>query len=74
MRGQSPAEATMAYVKFHHRDGGYRVHTDDGSVEPGVYVSYHQAASRARALNLTAPGAETPARRVRRRRLLRRAS
>jgi hypothetical protein len=68
-----PPEASMAYVKFHHRDGGYRVHTDDGSTEPGVYVSYHQAASRARTLNLTAPSAEPPTRPARRRRLLRRA-
>jgi hypothetical protein len=43
----------MAYLEFDRRQGGYRVHDDDGSVEPGVYVSYHQAASRVRALNLT---------------------
>jgi hypothetical protein len=55
----------MAHIKFHHLDGGYRVHTDDGTVEPDVYVSYHQAAGRARALNLVAstpPAAPAPAR------------
>ena len=58
----------MAYVKFHQIDGGYRVHTSDGSVEPGVYVSYQAAVCRARDLNvLTAPVAE--AGRPRRRRL-----
>ena len=59
----------MAHIKFHHRDGGYRVHTDDGSVEPDVYVSYHQAAGRARTLNLTSAVSEPPAPRTRRRRL-----
>jgi hypothetical protein len=47
----------MAHLEFSKRDGGYRVHNDDGSLEPGVYVSYHQAASRVRALNLTGPAA-----------------
>jgi hypothetical protein len=61
----------MAYLEFSQRDGGYRVHDDDGSVEPGVYVSYHQAASRVRALNLTGPPAPVPAGPARpRRRLL----
>jgi len=64
----------MAYLEFSQREGGYRVHDDDGSVEPGVYVSYHQAASRVRTLNLTGPTAQTPApsARPRRRFLLRR--
>jgi hypothetical protein len=64
----------MAYLEFDQREGGYRVHDDDGSVEPGVYVSYHQAASRVRMLNLSGPPAQTPApaTRSRRRFLLRR--
>ena len=55
----------MAHIRFHERDGGYRVHTDDGTVEPDVYVSYHQAAGRARTLNLTAAPEPAPARRRR---------
>ena len=51
----SEAEATMAYLKLHQAEGGYRIHLDDGSVEPDLYVSYHQAASRVRWLNLTVP-------------------
>jgi hypothetical protein len=63
----------MAHLKFHHRDGGYRVHTDDGTVEPDVYVSYHQAAGRVRTLNLTSSTSEPAATPTRRRRpLLRR--
>ena len=60
----------MAHIKFHDRDGGYRVHTDDGSVEPDVYVSYHQAAGRARALNLVASSEAEPPAPARKRRLL----
>lgn len=60
----------MAHLEFHQADGGYRVHDDDGAVEPGVYVSYHQAAARVRTLNLTGPAPATPAARPRRRRLL----
>ena len=65
----------MAHLEFHPADGGYRVHEDDGTVEPGVYVSYHQAAARVRALNLTGPaaGAPRPAARPRRRLLTRKA-
>ena len=63
----------MAHLEFHQADGGYRVHDDDGTVEPDVYVSYHQAAARVRALNLTASVAGTPrpAARARRRLLTR---
>ena len=51
----------MAHLEFHQADGGYRVHDDDdGTVEPGVYVSNHQAAARVRALNLTGPAAGAP--------------
>ncbi len=60
----------MAHLEFHPADGGYRVHDDDGTVEPDVYVSYHQAAARVRALNLTGEYAAAPARPARRRRLL----
>jgi hypothetical protein len=60
----------MAHLEYHQADGGYRVHDGDGTVEPGVYVSYHQAAARVRALNLTGPSAAIPAGRPRRRRLL----
>ena len=60
----------MAHLEFHQADGGYRVQDDDGTVEPGVYVSYHQAASRVRTLNLTGPPAQTPAPAAPRRRFL----